>query len=124
MTNFPFYCLDCKVKFSMESEYTDINKATKEVPARCPKCMKVWGERDARIESRLDVPSMETDIETKRKRNAQATRDAQLQAQDYARRMPREEMVRVQDPDGRRGDEYVPKELVETIKKDIEQFNS
>lgn len=120
-----FKCLDCSVKFSIESEESDIHKATADIPARCPQCLKVWGEKGSRIEIQLMIDNTTGDtLEARRKRNAEASREAKIQAAEYQRTMAKEEFVQVKDPAGKKPPEIVPKAVVETLTQTIKDYNS
>lgn len=124
-TTHKFKCLDCKIGFGIDSEEQDATKAVKEIPARCPKCMKVWGEKDAKIDLQMNVGSMsgsktESQLNQQRRDNRASSNDAKKEAREYSQSMQREEMVTVQDPEGKKPPQQVPKKMVEGLTEKFE----
>lgn len=124
--NHDFECLDCKFKFSYQSEISDVNKFKDSLArgVRCPKCDKEWGSKEGNIQIILNVSAGSgKSLEARRRENRERSFEAIKQARAFQDAGGGPEMVDVQ----RRGSmgaptqfgrntERVPKSVIDSLK--------
>jgi len=120
MTTHKFNCLKCKLNFSFDSDKSDIKEAIKDIPARCPKCLDIWGEKGSNIEHQFVLPSMQRTMEIRRKDNIEATKYAKMQAAQYAATQTpeREKSITLEGKT-----EVVPERVIENINQKLIDSN-
>jgi len=124
MANHRFICKDDNFKFSFDSEENDVNKFAKELGGvKCPKCGKVWGEKNSNIENDIQRFGQAKTLEARRKENKERSQQAIEMANDARRKNP-EKNIQIKRHSNLgsptnygRAVESVPEGVVESLKK-------
>lgn len=79
-----FRCNDCQIKFSFESEISDVNVFAKSFPngIKCPKCEKVWGS-GANITHEFVAPLLVQSLKARGNENLERSKMAHEMAARY-----------------------------------------
>jgi hypothetical protein len=120
-----FECEKCKFKFSFESELSDINDFKKEMGGiKCPKCLDVWGEKNAKINHIMAVSrDQKMSKEKLRKANREASIEAEKRASEFRANNPNQNVAVQRSSNMGAPTKYgsavetVPKNVIDSLKE-------
>lgn len=124
-----FYCRKCKLAFNIEHEFSDTLRLHRKLKrgVRCPQCDDMWGSKGANIVQEIPQASKDKarDLQKLRKKNIEASAEANIMAARMRQEMGEPEMVEVKRPkDGKvegnimpgKATERVPKSVIDSLK--------